>query len=325
MTLTIEDHAADWLVALHAPQDRDAPAVLRPSGPADEVLHANLSGMLLGWRDFPEAMDFLAPRSPNAAWKGLMTRLYAEQIDELLGSLPQGRVLDLACGIGRFARALLEAGSEVDGVDATRPSLEAAGVHLAPFAGRVRLLWGDVTDPAALAALAPPYDAAFALELLCYLPDPAAALQAWLPLLRPGAPLILSVEAWPGALLADPVGLDAGALGEALRTRCLHEPGVRHVRAFTRAELVALLHDSGFQDLRVAGTHYVLDGPLGALAEPSRLEGPDGDTAETALLALERLLRSDLNVDVPPRAWIAVAHAPPHARAPGAPPTPGLS
>ncbi len=290
--MRIEQHAPDWLVALHE-GDEAAPHA---------ATQTNLAGMLEGWRDWPLSMDFLNPASPNHAWKGLMTRLYEEAIERTLGALPNGKVLDLACGIGRFAAPLAARGRTVHGIDATRPSLCAAAAHLAGT--DARLVWGDVGALSALARhLDPPYDAALAIELLCYLPEPATVLRSLRPLLAPGATLVLSVEAWPGALLTDPSGLSAEG-DDALSSHTLHEPGARWVHAYERDELTHLLKDTGFEVLAVEGSHYVLDGPLRALADPSRL---DGGAYDSTLLALESRFREDPSLAPLPRAWLAIA------------------
>ncbi len=288
----IEDHAPDWLRALHEGANRAPHPALR----------ANLGGMLTGWREWPAGMDFLDPASPNHAWKGLMTRLYSEAVTRHLGALPSGKVLDLACGSGRFLVPLARAGAEVHGLDATLPSLRAAQRHLGAVSAR--LLWADVGDLDRLAGvLDPPYDAAFAIELLCYVPDPAAVLAAAHGLLGEGAPLVVSVEAWPGALLSDPAAVEAAG-PQVWATHTLHTPGVGWVRAYTREELADLLGDGGFEPVAIEGSHYVLDGPLAALADPGRL---DGGAYDRSLLALEARLRDDPAAAHLPRAWLAVA------------------
>ena len=295
MPASIEEHAPDWLIDLHAG---------RGAAPQPAV-GSNLRGLLVGWRDWAAGMDFLDPASPNFAWKRLMTRMYTARATELLGELPGdgARVLDLACGGGRFTVPLARAGAGVDAVDACRPALEATARHLGD--DDARLLWGDVQDLAGL-PLAGPYDAAFAIELLCYLPNPAGVLSALRGLMKPGAPLVLSVEAWPGALVADPE--TAAITGpDALMGRTLHEPGTRWVRLYDRDELRRLLERSGWEVVGVEGTHYLLDGPLSALADPSRL---DGGAYDEGLLDLESSLRADPAIGGLARAWVAVARAP---------------
>ncbi len=285
--MTVQDHAPSWLRGLH---DGESPDV------HEQLLH-NLGGMLQGWAAWPEAMDFLRPDSPNHGWKALMTRLYRARFDRFLPPAP-ARILDLACGSGRFMAPLTAEGYEVVGVDATRPSLEAAARHV-PGA---KLIWGDVCDLQDF--VDQPVDAALAIELLCYLPDPGRVLAALAERMTPGAPLIVSVEAWPGAFLSDPGPPEA--VERALQRHELVEPGARHVRCYTRQELHDLLVVGGFHPVLIEGSHYVLDGPLGALADPGRL---DGAVYDESLLALEAQLRQHPDLGVLPRAWLAVARA----------------
>ena len=285
--MTIEDRAPPWLRALHA---GDTPEI-------DDASRFNLEGMLQGWAQWPAAMDFLSPASPNHAWKALMTRLYRSRIDRFLPPRP-ARVLDLACGSARLLAPLHREGLDVVGIDATRPSLEAAARHCAG----ARLIWGDVAELAEL--VDGPFDAALALELLCYLPSPGRVLTQLAGLLAPGAPLILSVEAWPGGFLADPTGLDPAGIERAFDQHELVEPGVRHVRCYTRSALSELLVRHGFAPHQIEGTHYILDGPLGHLADPASL---DGGPYDDRLLALEEQARTDPSLRELPRAWLAVA------------------
>lgn len=287
--MTVEDRAANWLRRLHEGEQPDV---------ADELLF-NLGGMLEGWALWPEAMDFLSPTSPNHAWKALMTRLYRGRFDRFLPKAP-ARILDLACGSGRLLAPLMAEGYEVVGVDALRPSLEAA----ARYAPGARLIWGDVSE--ARDFLREPFDAALALELLCYVPDPVRVLFGLSDMLKPGAPLVVSVEAWPGAFLTEPGPLAAGSLERALQAHVMVEPGVRHVRCYTRQELDDLLVVGGFEPVLIEGSHYILDGPLHGLVDPERLD--DGPYDE-ALLAAEDRLREDPDLGAIPRAWLAVARA----------------
>lgn len=287
--MTIEDQASDALRALHTGGD----------APGRPALQANLQGMLEGWREWPEAMDFVASDSPNHRGYAAMTALYARWIEAHLGGLPGGRVLDLACGSGRSA-ALTAPDAVRVGLDATRPSLQAARRHLPGD----RLIWADVADLATLDLGPEPFDAALAIELLCYLDDPAPVLAALFARLRPGAPLLVSVEAWPGALLAAPPPLDQ--LARAARERVVHVPGERWVRLDTAKELATRLRAAGFEVEAVAPTHVLLDGPLAPSLRDARLR--DDPTVED-LLAIEEALQGG-SPPLPGRAWIALARRP---------------
>jgi 2-polyprenyl-3-methyl-5-hydroxy-6-metoxy-1,4-benzoquinol methylase len=295
------------------PIERAAPAWLRALDGGPEPILWNLRGMRAGWEQHPRWMDFLATGSPNFAFKALETALYVDQ----LGGLPTppegrvGRALDAACGIGRFTLPLARAGWQVLGVDACEPSLEAAARHLEraaqdepELADRVRLLWDDIDTSAALDG---PFDLVIAAELLCYLPDAAATARRLASLLAPGGTLVVSVEAWPGALLADPTGVGVEGLAEAIRERLLAVPDDRWVRPIAAPELAAILEGAGMDVVSVAGTHYLPDGPLMPLLDLERLEEP---TYRRRVVELERLLRADPSMAPLPRALLAVARRP---------------
>lgn len=270
---------------------------------------ANLLGMLQGWRDYPLGMDFLHRDSPNRRWKALQTSLLCRRVPALLDGGPGRRILDLACGSGRFLVPQRALGSEVVGLDLCRPSLDAAARHLGRLPEALpeaRLLHADASDPASFeGALGDGlFDAAFLIELLCYLPDPRELLTHLPRWLRPGATVVATVEAWPGALLADFSGLAMVDLPAAARTHVLHNPGERWVRACVRGELSAMLGAAGFSVLSEEGLCWLPDGPFLALVDPDR-----GDLADeqAAVAEIEDMLRDDPHLAMLPRCWVAVA------------------
>ena len=56
------------------------------------------------------------------------------------------KVLELACGTGRLAPGMLEAGGSYTGVDASQPFLQLAQSKLSSWGDKVRLLHGDMRD-----------------------------------------------------------------------------------------------------------------------------------------------------------------------------------
>jgi SAM-dependent methyltransferase len=78
-------------------------------------------------------------------------------------------VLDVGCGSGRIAEALLEAGtSHYVGVDFSGPMLELATARLERFEDRIELIEGDFMA----ANLQGPFDIVVALGLFDYIADP---------------------------------------------------------------------------------------------------------------------------------------------------------
>lgn len=287
--------------------EKTAPAWLRELrfGPREVIW--NLRGMADGWARWPLAMDFLDPASPNFALKAIETRLYLEAAPALRPDRPL-RVLDAACGIGRFALQLAAAGCDVVAIDACLPSLEAAARHAAGPAwiatrpgGKLLLVWDDVD---ACAVPGEPFDLVLAIELLCYLPDPLATARRLAGMLAPGGLLVASVEAWPGALLADPSGVTAATLADVLANRVLGVRDERWVRPMEAHELASLLGAAGLDVVSLAGTHYLPDGPLQALLDPGAL---DDDGQADLVARLEGLLQGEPSLAGLARAWVAVA------------------
>ncbi len=263
----------------------------------------NLEGLRKGWEEYPEWMDFLAEESPGRAFKALQTRLYRDVIDDLWDASRPLQVLDAACGIGRWAIPLAQAGHTVVGIDACAPSLEAARRHVAAAGAsvgdRITLIDGDVNET----DLGAGYDLVLAMELLCYLPDPNSTAARLAATLAPGGHLVASVEAWPGALLADPAGLAPKDLAAVVGTRTIAVPHDRYVRLLAADELAAILQRAGLDVVRSEGLFRVLDGPLMGCVDPDRL--PDPAYGET-LLELERMLGNDPDLAPLPRAHLAV-------------------
>jgi SAM-dependent methyltransferase len=112
---------------------------------------------------------------------------------ELARPLPGNRALDIACGPGRSALVLADAGFRVTAVDTHEPFLD-----------RLRAATGDraVTVERASMRDLPYADGAFDLlwcEGAAYLMGVDAALTAWRRLLAPGGALVLTEVGWTTA------------------------------------------------------------------------------------------------------------------------------
>lgn len=114
--------------------------------------------------------------------------------ERLLGLRPGERVLDVACGAGRFARRMADAGAFVLGIDHSRRFLARAQRRSAAYEGRIEFRIVDATDPVALRSLGEAsFDAAVCTMGLM---DMAAIrpLSFALPLLlKPGGRFVFSV------------------------------------------------------------------------------------------------------------------------------------
>ncbi|MFD7912517.1 class I SAM-dependent methyltransferase [Streptomyces sp. NPDC059752] len=114
----------------------------------------------------------------------------------LLGSwLPAGPadVLDVGCGTGSLSLLLAEAGHRVTGVDLAPRMVERAEAKLAAAGLAGRFLVGDAADPPTGQER---YDVLLCRHLLWTLPDPEAALRAWVARLGPGGRLVLVEGRW---------------------------------------------------------------------------------------------------------------------------------
>jgi SAM-dependent methyltransferase len=271
---------------------------LPPGDPRLPALHAggeaptppldNLVGAALGWRDYPDHMDWLHPDSPIHAAKLLERAMY---LHRWLPWLPRGaRVLDLGGNIGRFTQWCLDRGCDVELVDPDLRALRRAVGHAAGRPGRLDVHWSTGEELPDLA----PVDVVIAAEVLCYVEDPARVLERVRGVLRPGGVLLCSVEArwgWPLAYDAPARTLDA-LLGDGV----LHVPGDRWVRTLDEDGFRALLGDWAVEEC--LPTHYIASGPLDDAAGALGLD---------AVLAYEARLRAHPVLRHLNRCWMAVA------------------
>ncbi|WP_374986374.1 class I SAM-dependent methyltransferase [Streptomyces fradiae] len=136
-------------------------------------------------QDFDDEPDHgLRAADTRAAWAGRLTAW--------LPPAPAD-VLDVGCGTGSLSGLAAETGHRVTGVDLAPRMVERARAKLAEAGLPGRFLVGD--------AAAPPtgrerFDVLLARHLLWTLPDPQAALEAWVSRIRPGGLLVLVEGRW---------------------------------------------------------------------------------------------------------------------------------
>jgi ubiquinone/menaquinone biosynthesis C-methylase UbiE len=156
---------------------------------------------------------------------------------------PGERVLDLGCGDGAFAAALVAAGAEVDAADVAAEAVRRAGER-APGA-RVR----QVGEGEPLPYPEDAFDVAWLGETLEHVVDVAGLLAEVRRVLRWGGTLLVTTPDQPRLAVAL----------EALRGRPLEvrlDPRADHLRFFTARTLAAVLGDAGFREVDVRA-----DGP----------------------------------------------------------------
>lgn len=120
----------------------------------------------------------------RAAWRQVLASALPE---------PPAAVVDLGCGTGSLAVLAAEAGHRVTGVDFSPAMIEQARRKAESAGVAGRFLVGDAAAP----PVAPTsVDVVLVRHLLWAMPDPAAALDAWVALLRPGGRLVLIEGSW---------------------------------------------------------------------------------------------------------------------------------
>jgi len=122
--------------------------------------------------------------SVRAAWREL-----------LLEHLPPApaRVADLGCGSGSLSVLLAEEGYDVSGLDLSGRMLELARAKAERAEVAVSFAQGDAAEPGLEAGA---FDVVMCRHVLWAMPDPSAALERWVGLLRPGGRLLLVEGRW---------------------------------------------------------------------------------------------------------------------------------
>lgn len=183
----------------------------------------------------------------EAVWEGVPDGAQPEDFtarrDWLLARvMPGEHVLDVGCGDGAFAVALVEHGARVIAVDVAQEALRRARERRP---GSPELEWRLSRDDGPLPADPDSVDVVWAGEVLEHVLDTPGFVAELRRVLRPGGRLLLTTPDHP--LVA--------RLRLALSSRAFAEhfdPCVDHLRFFTAGSLRALLQDHGFTDVRIA-------------------------------------------------------------------------
>lgn len=254
------------------------------------------------WALYGDACDPLSPAAPERALKAFQRGIYLDVWASPLNAVePGARVMVAGGGTGRFAQVLVARGLRVELIDASPEAVRRARRHLGES---VSVAVGDLTREDTLSGDA--YDLLLAVEVACYATDPAGLMSRLRAAMRRGGTLLCSVEASPGALLADRDLASPEAARALLDHAVVTLPGHKHVHYYTRAEARALVERAGFSVRDVAGVCYVPDGPLAALIDAARLD--DGEHV-AQLMDIERRCRRHPVLGELPRAWAITAVA----------------
>ena len=180
-------------------------------------------------------------------WRSLPVGLEPENLELrrsfLLSAVAAGeRVLDVGCGEGVFAAALLDAGAQVTAADIAQEPLRRT--HAAHPGLETVLLEGESDWPLPDSA----FDVVWAGEVIEHVADTAGWLSELRRVLRSGGRLLLSTPSLGRAQL-----LQAALSRASFRAR--FDPRSDHLRHYSRETLSALIADFGFEriDVRAGG------------------------------------------------------------------------
>jgi len=199
------------------------------------------------------------PLAPRAALRWNVVR-------RVVSGLRPTTILELGCGQGAMGTRLATMGTYL-AAEPDDKSFETAQARITPLGGTV--IHGDHNK----VPEGTTYDVVCAFEVLEHIADDAAALAGWLPLVKPGGHLVLSVPSEPHRF---------GPWDEL----------VGHYRRYDAASLTARLTEAGAVDVRMI--HY--GWPLGYLLDSvrDRLAGgktAEGETAEERTSGSGRILQ----------------------------------
>lgn len=164
---------------------------------------------------------------------------FAERRAFLLAHVRTGdRVLDLGCGDGAFAAALVEAGARVDAVDVAAEAIRRTAARVA--GARVE----SIREGGPLPFAEDAFDVVWAGETFEHVADVVGLLADLRRVLRWGGALLVTAPNQPRLVVAL----------EALRGRPLErrlDPRADHLRFFTARTLGAMLREAGFAEVAV--------------------------------------------------------------------------
>ncbi|HOO55437.1 MAG TPA: class I SAM-dependent methyltransferase [bacterium] len=213
------------------------------------------------WKDFADFNDFMQKGSPVYNKKQYQWKVYEGLLGKELGVLGAGsRVLDIGGGTGRIGLRLAEKGCDVTLIDASPAALKAAWRELAAAGADFDIAWADAADLSFIENGS--MDAAFSMEVYCYIREPEVALSEAVRCVRSGGTVSFSVENGLGAILADPY-VEIKDMPKILSENRMLVEGDVCVDYIPVSRLRGMSVKSGLTDVRIEGCHYIADGFIG--------------------------------------------------------------
>lgn len=196
-------------------------------------------------------------------WFAARRRILAELIERVARPPKGARILELGCGTGHNLAMLGQFGE----VDASELDETARGI------ASERL--GKPVKAAALPDVsmfdAGSYDLVALLDVLEHVPDDAGSLAAIMSLLKPGAPLLLTVpiNKWMWSA---------------------HDVAHHHHRRYTQGEIETLARDAGYRIDLISPFNSLLYPPIAAVRLLGKLTGKESSDDAMPGAAVNRLL-----------------------------------
>ncbi len=187
---------------------------------------------------------------PESEFKPLheINPLRVRYIEDQAQGLDDKQVLDVGCGGGILAEALVQKGARVTGIDVAELSLKIARLHLHESGLEVDYQLSTVEDFAADNAAR--FDIVTCLELLEHVPDPASVIDAAARCLKPEGLLFLST------INRNPKAFTLGILGAEYILGLLPR-GTHEYRKFIKpSEMAAQLRANGLRVRDISGMSY---------------------------------------------------------------------
>lgn len=180
------------------------------------------------WAPYDEMGEHFLAHAEDSAYNAHYDR---PAVLHALGDVAGRRVLDAACGPGLYAEALVGAGAEVLGFDASERQVELARRRLA---GRAEIIVARLGDP--LPYPDDHFDVAVCALAIHYADDQPAAFAALHRVLRPGGALVVSTQ----HPITDWLRKGGSYFDRVLETDVWHVPGGPQPVRFWREPLTDL-------------------------------------------------------------------------------------